>query len=93
MPRAHTFELTTDTGHFTPLQLQPRNLLSTGFNALSQWLRANWVSFPDLISKHCFSVVILGTSVEWRAPLKFFDGPTLTGASRVRFPIPDPYTL
>ena len=48
MPRAHTFELTTDTSHFTPLQLQPRNLLSTGFNALSQWLRANWASFPDL---------------------------------------------
>ena len=40
MPHAHAFELTTDTSHFTPLQLQPRNLLSTGFNALSQWLRA-----------------------------------------------------
>ncbi|HEY6727908.1 MAG TPA: hypothetical protein VI197_28060 [Polyangiaceae bacterium] len=84
MPRAHTFELTTDTGHFTPLQLQLRNLLSTGFNALSQWLRANWVSFPDLISKHRFSVVILGTSVEWRAPLKFFDGPTLTLTSTLK---------
>lgn len=67
MPRAHTFELTTDTSHFTPLQLQPRNLLSTGFNALSQWLRAYWASFPDHISQHRFSVVILGTSVEWRA--------------------------
>ena len=75
-----TEPLATDT----PLQLQPRNLLSTGFNALSQWLRANWASFPDLISKHRFSVVILGTSVEWRAPLKFFDGPTLTLTSTLK---------
>jgi hypothetical protein len=74
MPRITTFDLITDTGHFTPLQLQPRALLAISFNAMSQWLREHLVSFPRLIKEHRFSVVILGVNLKYEAPLGFFDG-------------------
>jgi hypothetical protein len=71
--RKISFEVTTDTSHFSPLQLQPRMLLSTSFNAMSQWLRAHLVSFPKLIHDHRFSVVILAAEIEFAEPLTFWD--------------------
>jgi hypothetical protein len=76
--RTTTFELVTDTGHFTPLQLQPRTLLSTSFNGLSRWLREHLVSFPALIRDEKHSVVILASSIEYDQPLGFFDGDVVT---------------
>ncbi len=71
-------ELTTDTSYFTPLQLQPRVLLSLAFNGLSQWLNQHLVSFPQLITEHRASVVILAVDLEYEKPLRFFDAPTLS---------------
>lgn len=73
MPRKVSFEITTDTSHFTPLQMQPRMLLATSFNAMSQWLRAYLVSFPKLIRDHHFSVVILAAEIDYPEPLSFWD--------------------
>jgi hypothetical protein len=74
MARTSVFEVTVDTSHFTPLQLQPRALLSLSFNALSRWLREHLVSFPELIRRHRRSVVILGARIDYEAPWGFFDG-------------------
>ena len=74
MPRAVVFEVTSDTSHFTPLQLQPRAILALSFNGLSRWLREHLVSFPVLIRDHLCSVVILGAGIKYEAPLGFFDG-------------------
>lgn len=77
MPRAIEFEVVTDTSHFTPLQLQPRVLLALSFNAMSRWIKAHLVSFPQLIREHRFSVVIVGASIKYGEPLGFFDGDAL----------------
>jgi hypothetical protein len=74
MPRTTTFELVSDTGYFSPLQLQPRSLLATSFNGLARWLREHLVSFPALIRDEKHSVVILSSSIEYDQPLGFFDG-------------------
>jgi hypothetical protein len=73
MPRAVTFDVTADTSYFTPLQLQPRVILSLAFNALARWLREHLVSFPRLIAEHRSSVVILGAGITYEAPCRFFD--------------------
>lgn len=74
MARRIGFRVVTDTSHFTPLQLQPRALLSISFNALSRWLAQHLVSFPELIARHRTSLVILGACIDYEAPLGFFDG-------------------
>jgi hypothetical protein len=68
------FHVVTDTSHFTPLQLQPRALLSISFNALSRWLAEHLVSFRELIARHRTSLVILSARIDYEAPLGFFDG-------------------
>jgi len=74
MPRTVTVDVVSDTGHFTPLQLQPRALLSLGFNGLAHWLREHLVSFPRLIAEQRTSVVILAAGITYEAPCRFFDG-------------------
>jgi hypothetical protein len=73
MPRAITFDVTSDTSHFTPLQLQPRAILALAFNGLARWLHEHLVSFPQLIAEHRCSVVILGAGITYEAPCRFFD--------------------
>lgn len=75
--RKACFELVTDTSHFNPLQLQPRALLQISFNALSRWLKEHLVPFPRLVQDHNVSVAILGASLKYEAPLRFFDDDTL----------------
>lgn len=74
MPRATLFEVISDTSHFTPLQIQPRAVLSLSFNGLSRWLREHFVSFPELIREYGTSVVIMGAGVTYETPFRFFDG-------------------
>ena len=74
MPRVTTFEVTADTSHFNPLQMQPRAILAISFNGLARWLREHLVSFPELIGEHRCSLVILGAGTTYAAPLGFFDG-------------------
>jgi len=78
MPRTIAFEVVADTGHFTPLQLQPRAILSLAFNGLAHWLREHLVSFPRLIAEQRTSVVILGAGIAYEAPCRFFDGDTFS---------------
>ena len=73
MPRTVAFSLPTDTAQFTALQLQPKVLLSLSFSALARWLREHLVSFPDLIRRHGYSLVILGANIRYEQPLGFFD--------------------
>jgi hypothetical protein len=73
MPRTVAFSLPTDTAQFTALQLQPKSLLSLSFSALARWLREHLVSFPDLIRRHGYSLVILGANIRYEQPLGFFD--------------------
>src|SRR3954470_15855950 len=84
MPRTTTFDVVCDTGHFTPLQLQPRFLLSLAFNGLARWLREHLVSFPRLIAEHRCSVVILGAGINYQAPCHFFDGDALTARATLK---------
>ena len=79
MSRAVVFDITTDTAHFSPQQLQPRAILALAFNGLARWLREHLVSFPRLISEHHTSVVILSAGITYQAPCRFFDGDGLTG--------------
>jgi hypothetical protein len=79
MSRAVVFDITTDTAHFSPQQIQARAILALAFNGLSRWLREHLVSFPRLISEHRTSVVILGAGITYEAPCRFFDGDSLTG--------------
>jgi hypothetical protein len=74
LARRIRFDVVTDTSHFNPLQLQPRALLAISFNALSRWLEQHLVSFPRLLGQHRTSLVILGASIDYEAPLGFFDG-------------------
>jgi len=74
MPRIISVEVVSDTGHFTPLQLQPRAVLSLAFNGLAHWLREHLVSFPRLIAEQRTSVVILAAGITYEAPCRFFDG-------------------
>src|SRR3954451_19098610 len=74
MSRAVVFDVTTDTGHFSPQQIQPRVILALAFNGLARWLREHLVSFPRLIAEHRASVVILGAGITYQAPCRFFDG-------------------
>lgn len=75
--RSVCFELVTDTSHFNPLQLQPRALLQISFNALARWLKEYLVPFPQLVQDHRLSVAILGASLTYEAPLRFFDDDSL----------------
>jgi len=74
MPRTIAFDVVADTGHFTPLQLQPRAVLSLAFNGLAHCLRDHLISFPRMIAEHRTSVVILGAGITYQAPCRFFDG-------------------
>jgi len=71
--RTVRYTLPTDTSFFTPLQLQPRMLLSQGMSAWARWARANLVSFPRLVKEHGASLVMLGIRLEYLAPFRFFD--------------------
>src|SRR5688572_27468369 len=82
--RTASFEMIPDTGYFTPLQLQPRSLLSTSFNGLSRWLKEHLVSFPALIRDEKHSVVILSASIGYEQPLGFFDGDTVQVATTLK---------
>jgi hypothetical protein len=94
--RRCTFELVTDTSHFTALQLQPRALLQVSFNALSRWLKEHLISFPWLIREHRLSVVILGARIRYERLFGFFDSDSvqveggcrvMRGGTRLRFDV------
>jgi acyl-CoA thioesterase FadM len=73
MPRDVTFEMPADTSMFTPLQLQPRKLLSIGMSGWARWCREHLVPFPALVREHSTSLVVTGLEIEYLDPLGFFD--------------------
>jgi acyl-CoA thioesterase FadM len=82
--RVSSFEVVSDTGHFTPLQLQPRAILATAFNGLARWLREHLVSFPRLIAEHRTSVVILSAGISYGRELRFFDADAYVVATTLK---------
>lgn len=84
MARASVFEVVYDTSLFTPLQLQPRSLLSLAFSGWAQWLKQHLVSFPRMIREHHCSVVIVGVECEYLAPFGFFDADSLQVVTTVK---------
>lgn len=86
MARRVTFEVPTDTGQFTFLQIQPKSLLNLCWNGYARWLRQHLFSFPQLIREHGFGAVILDIDIEYLEPLTFFDTDSLeiTVALRAR---------
>jgi acyl-CoA thioesterase FadM len=58
---------------FTPLQLQPRKLLSIGMSGWARWCREHLVPFPAMVREHLTSLVVTGLEIEFQEPLRFFD--------------------
>ena len=85
MPRAVEFEVTTDTSGFSALQLQPRVVAATTWNALARWLRAYLVPFPDLIGREHTGLVVLGFHLAYLERVSFFECPVLTVRAALRF--------
>jgi len=77
MGRQVAFEVPTDSGQFTWLQIQPRSLLALSWSGYARWLREHLVSFPKLIREEGFGAVILDIDMSYLEPLTFFDTDTL----------------
>ena len=77
MGRQVAFEVPTDSGQFTWLQIQPRSLLTLTWSGYARWLREHLVSFPKLIREEGFGAVILDIDLRYLEPLTFFDTDTL----------------
>lgn len=77
MGRHVAFEVPTDSGQFTWLQLQPKSLLGLSWNGYARWLREYLVSFPKLIRDEGYGAVILDVDIQYIEPLTFFEADTL----------------
>jgi acyl-CoA thioesterase FadM len=85
MPRIVTFQMPFDTGMFTPVQLQPRGLLSLAMSGWARWIHEHLgVSFPGLLAEHHTSTVVAGIQLEYLEPLRFLDGDLLQATAAVR---------
>jgi hypothetical protein len=84
MPRTVSFEVPADTSLFTPLQLQPRFVMQSAMSGWARWLREYAVSFPELIHRHQFGVVVAGISLAFTQAFGFKDGATVNLATGVR---------
>ena len=73
MARDITFTVPADTSMFTPLQLQPRKLLSIGMSAWARWAREYLVPFPAMVREHHTSLAVAGLGMEYVEPLGFLD--------------------
>jgi acyl-CoA thioesterase FadM len=58
---------------FTPLQLQPRKLLSIGMSGWARWCREHLAPFPAMVREHMTSFVVTRLEIEYLEPLGFFD--------------------
>lgn len=77
MTRATVFRATTDTTFFTPLQIQPRAMLSLASNAWARWLQDRGTSQRGLLHAHRFGIVVVGIHLRYEEPMTFFDGDAL----------------
>jgi hypothetical protein len=84
MARLVEFEVPFDTSYFSAVQLQPRALSAVTWNALARWLRVHLVPFPQLIQRERCGLVVLGFSLEYLAPLGFFDADALVARAGLR---------
>jgi acyl-CoA thioesterase FadM len=84
MEAANRFELATDTGQFTPDQLQPATVIALGFQGWAQWLREFLVPFPSLVHDEHIGVVVVALSIRYERPFRFRDATALGVVSTVR---------
>lgn len=72
MPRTLRYTNAQCLIDFHPLQMQPRELFHQGSMAVCEWLRAHALATSRLPSRGA-SLVIASASLEFLAPLKYFD--------------------
>ncbi|MBB5190943.1 acyl-CoA thioesterase FadM [Silvimonas terrae] len=82
--RQTRFTLTCSSGMFTHLQLKPRVAFSFAFMGWSAWLNEHAVSHGALIREHATGFVPIGLTIDYLAPLTFYDCPSLTVSTQVR---------
>jgi hypothetical protein len=83
MPRSVTFQMPFDTSMFTPVQLQPRGLLSLAMSGWARWIHEHLVPFPTLVAEHHTSTVVAGIQLEYLEPLRFLDADLLQATAAV----------
>jgi acyl-CoA thioesterase FadM len=83
MGGVNRFEIATDTGQFTPDQLQPSTVVELGFQGWAQWLREFLVPFPELVHSERIGVVVVGLSIRYLHPYRFSDSDSMTVITRV----------
>ncbi|MEV6600165.1 hypothetical protein AB0M36_25455 [Actinoplanes sp. NPDC051346] len=74
MPRTVQSEIVYDSSFFTPVQMQPRSVLSIGFTNWARWASQHLVSFPQLVRRYGVSFVVVHLRIEYLAPFRFLDG-------------------
>lgn len=77
MRRFVEFEVPHDTSLFTPVQLQPRVLMTLAMSSWARWLKAHFISFPRMIRERKLGAVVVGTRAEHLRPHGFFDDDAL----------------
>jgi hypothetical protein len=78
------FVVLPDPSVFTPLQLQPRFLISLGFNAWSRWAEEHFVPFTSMVRDHHFGMVVVGGHVEYLERLSYLDADSGEVRARAR---------
>ena len=78
------FEVLPDPSIFTPIQLQPRFMMSLAFNAWSRWAKENFVPFTSMIRDYRFGLVVVGGHVEYLERLSYLDADAGEVRARVR---------
>jgi len=78
------FEVLADPSMFTPVQLQPRSLMSVGFNAWSRWAKEYFVPFPTMVRDYRFGMVVVGGHLEYAEPLGCLEADAGAVRARVR---------
>jgi acyl-CoA thioesterase FadM len=78
------FEVLSDPSIFTPLQLQPRFLMSVAFNAWSRWSQQHFVPFTRMIRQYKYGLVVVGGHFEYLEPVGFLEAESGEVRARAR---------
>ncbi|OJF10861.1 acyl-CoA thioesterase family protein [Couchioplanes caeruleus] len=84
MPRTVQSEILYDSSFFTPVQMQPRSVLSIGFANWAKWASRHLASFPQLIRRFGVSFVIVRIRIDYLAPFRFLDGDRVIASTGVQ---------
>ncbi|GGQ55231.1 acyl-CoA thioesterase family protein [Couchioplanes azureus] len=84
MPRTVQSEIVYDSSFFTPVQMQPRSVLSIGFANWAKWAARHLASFPQLIRRFGVSFVVVRIRIDYLEPFRFLDGDRVVASTGVQ---------